>query len=163
MIFKIAVCLRDRHVFMWQLVEILNVFINFETDFLENRNLFKKLEQRFLVESTKIENASLPYKTAWSKANVDTNRMVSTKWTYHKVLPVTSLFFWKFCFSLRNSYKELIWCTNDPNANIRVFVSAGILFDGAFSPWVSLIWLARLIWNCFFMDWFCYNLIVLIK
>ena len=34
-------------------------YFNFETDFLEN---FKKLEYRFLVESTKIENASFPYK-----------------------------------------------------------------------------------------------------
>ena len=61
---------------------ILNDFntFNFEIDFLENENLFsKKLEYHFLVESTKIENASFPYKTAISKANVKTNRMVSTK------------------------------------------------------------------------------------
>ena len=32
-------------------------YFNFETDFLENENLFqKKLEYRFLVESTKIES-----------------------------------------------------------------------------------------------------------
>ena len=37
------------------------------------------------------------------------------------VLPVTNLFFWKFCFSFRTSYKELIWCTNEPNAHIRTF------------------------------------------
>ena len=35
------------------------------------------------------------------------------------VLPVITLFFWEFCFSLRTSYKELIWCTNDPNAYIH--------------------------------------------
>ena len=39
---------------------------------------FKKLEYRFLVESTKIENASFPYKTAISEANVETNKMVTT-------------------------------------------------------------------------------------
>ena len=33
-----------------------------------------------MVESTKIENASFPYKTALSEANVKTNRMVTTKW-----------------------------------------------------------------------------------
>ena len=33
---------------------------------------FKKLEYRFLVESTKIENASFPYKTAISEANAKT-------------------------------------------------------------------------------------------
>ena len=33
----------------------------------------------FLVESTKIENASFPYKTSVSEANAKTNRMVSTQ------------------------------------------------------------------------------------
>ena len=38
-------------------------YFNFETDFLENNNLFqKKLEYRFLVESTKIENLSFSSK-----------------------------------------------------------------------------------------------------
>ena len=37
------------------------------------------------------------------------------------VWPVTTLYFWKLCFSLRTSYKEMIWCTNDPNAHIRTF------------------------------------------
>ena len=59
-------------------------YYNFETDFLENKNLFQKLEYFFLIESTKIESALFPYKTAISEANVKTNRMVSTKWTYHK-------------------------------------------------------------------------------
>ena len=45
---------------------------------------FKKLKYRFLVESTKIENALFSYKTAISEANLNTNRMVSAKWTYHK-------------------------------------------------------------------------------
>ena len=56
-------------------------YFNFERDFLENKNLFKKLEYDFLVEGTKSENASFPYKTTISEANVKTNRMVSTKWT----------------------------------------------------------------------------------
>ena len=37
------------------------------------------MEYHFLVESTKIESASFPYKTAVSEANVKTNRMVTTK------------------------------------------------------------------------------------
>ena len=57
---------------------------NFETDFHENENLFQKTGVPFLVDSTKIENASLPYKTAISEANDKANRMVNTKWTYHK-------------------------------------------------------------------------------
>ena len=46
-------------------------YYNFEADFLENENL-KKLVYRLLVENTKIENASLPYKTAISEANCKT-------------------------------------------------------------------------------------------
>ena len=41
-------------------------YFNFETDFLENENLFKKTEFSFLVESTKIVNVSFPYKTGIS-------------------------------------------------------------------------------------------------
>ena len=43
------------------------------------KTFFKKLEYSFLVESTKIENASFPYKPGISEANVRTNRIVSTK------------------------------------------------------------------------------------
>ena len=46
--------------------------------------VFKKLEHHFSVESTKIENASFPYKTAISETSVKTNRMVTIKWTYCK-------------------------------------------------------------------------------
>ena len=46
--------------------------------------LFKKMEYRFLVESTKIDNITFPHKTALSEANVKKNRMESTKWTYQK-------------------------------------------------------------------------------
>ena len=58
--------------------------------------------------------------------------------TKNGVLPVTTSFFKKLCFSLRTSYKELIWCTNDPVPIFILFVSTGVLFDGAFSLWVSL-------------------------
>ena len=68
-------------------------YFNFETDFLESEIFFKKLEYRFLVESTKIEKASFPYKTAVSQVNVKTNRMVSTKWTYQKERSFAGNFF----------------------------------------------------------------------
>ena len=42
------------------------------------------MEYRFSVESINIENASFSYKTAISEINVKTNKMVITKWTYHK-------------------------------------------------------------------------------
>ena len=46
------------------------------------KTFFKKLEYCFLVELTKIENTSFPFKSALSEANVKTNRMATTKWTY---------------------------------------------------------------------------------
>ena len=57
------------------------------------KTFFKKLENRFLIETTKIENASFPFKTALSEANVKTNRMVTTKWTYHKEWSFASNYF----------------------------------------------------------------------
>ena len=45
-------------------------YFNVETDFLENENLFQKTGIAFLVENTKIENTSFPYKTTISEANV---------------------------------------------------------------------------------------------
>ena len=79
-----------------QIPKILNDFntLILKQIFWKRKTFFKKPEYNFLVKSTKIENASFPYKTTISEANVKTNRMVSTKWTYHKerVLPITNLF-----------------------------------------------------------------------
>ena len=68
------------------------------------QTLFKKLEYRFLVESTKIDNITFPYKTALSEANVKTNRMGSTKLTYHKEWSFASnhFSFSKILFQFRN-------------------------------------------------------------
>ena len=68
-------------------------YFNFETNFLENETLLKKLQYHFLVESTTIENATYPYKTALSEANVKTNRMGSAKWTYLKEQSLASNYF----------------------------------------------------------------------
>ena len=54
---------------------------------------FEKLEYRFLVKRIKMEKASFPYKAAISEANVKTNRMVTTKWTYHRELSFASNYF----------------------------------------------------------------------
>ena len=76
-------------------VEILNVFttLTLKQVFWKTKTYFKKLESRFLVESANIENASFPYKTVMSEANVKTNRMVSTNWTYHKERSFASNYF----------------------------------------------------------------------
>ena len=68
-------------------------FQYFETDFVENENFFLKTGVPFLVEPTKIEKASFPYKTAISEANIKTNRMVTTKWAYHRERSFTSNYF----------------------------------------------------------------------
>ena len=69
--------------------------LTLEQIFWKTKTFLKKLEYRLLVESTKIENTSLTYNSVISEANVKTNRIVSTKWTYYKngVLPVNSLLF----------------------------------------------------------------------
>ena len=124
-IFKIVLCLRDRRVFMWQSVKILNVFnsLTLKKIFWKRKTFFKRLEYRFLVEGTKTETTSFLHKTVISETNVKTYRMVikNRPITKNGVLAVTTSIFWKFCFSLRTSYKELIWCTNDPNAYICTF------------------------------------------
>ena len=78
--------LRNRHVFYKRISRSFERFqhFNFETDFLENENLFQKLKYYFLVEITKIESTSFPFKTTVSEANVKTHRMATAKWNYHK-------------------------------------------------------------------------------
>ena len=61
--------------------------------FWEKETLFKKLEYRFLAESTKIENASFSYKIALSEANVKANRLVNTKGTNQKEQSFASNYF----------------------------------------------------------------------
>ena len=51
----------DRHDLMWKSLEILNVFNTFilKQIFWTTKTFLKNLEYRFLVESTKIENANV--------------------------------------------------------------------------------------------------------
>ena len=66
-------------------MKVLNVFntLTLFQIFWKTKTFFQKLEYRFLVETTKIEN-TFQFKTALLEANVKTNRMVTTKWTYYK-------------------------------------------------------------------------------
>ena len=130
--------MRYQHVFMWQSLEILNDFNTFTLKQIlwKTQTLFKKLEYCFLVESTKIDNITFPYKTALSEANVKTNRMGSKKQTYHinGVFPVTTFLFRKFCFRLGTLYIELIWCTNNPDVHIHTFRKRWSFTLGCFYP-----------------------------
>ena len=85
---------------MWTSMEILNVVntLILKQIFWKTKTFFQKLEYRFLVESTRIENVS------FSAANVKTNRMMSTKCTYHKEQSFASNYFifMKIFFQLKN-------------------------------------------------------------
>ena len=122
----------NRHVFMWQSVEFLSVFntLTLKQIFWKTKFFTLKLQYRFLVESNKIENASLPYKTAMSEADVKTNRIVSTNWTNHKERSNYFVFF----ENLVSVYKELFWCTDDPNVHIHTFTKRWNFIWGGFFP-----------------------------
>ena len=77
-IFKKDLRLRDRHTFIGQSVGVLNVFntLTLKQIFWKTKNIFKRMEYGFLVESTKIENSLFPDKTAIPE--VKANKMVST-------------------------------------------------------------------------------------
>ena len=101
--------------------ERFQYFLTLKQIFWKTKTFFKKLEYCFLVVSTKIENASLPYKTAISEANIKTNGMASIKQTYHKERSSATnnfVLFFKFYFSLRTYYKG---CNKDLNAHIPTF------------------------------------------
>ena len=72
-------------------MKILNVFNTIQ--FLENENIFQKNREPYIVENTKIENASFPQKTTISEANVKTNRMMTKKWTHKKEQSFASNYF----------------------------------------------------------------------
>ena len=92
-IFKISFCLRDQHVFTWQSLKILNVFITLTLKQVlwKTKHFFRKLESRFLL-------AIFLYKTSLLKTKSGVRNWRSTK---NRIFPLTPLFFWKFNFSVR--------------------------------------------------------------
>ena len=117
--------------------EILNDFstLTLKQIFWKTKAFFRKHEYCFLVESTKIGKSSFPNKTVISEKPMSSQ----IKWwvqngpiTKNRVLTVITLFVWKFCFSLRTSYKELIWFTSDSNAHIPTFCIRWNFIRGCF-------------------------------
>ena len=133
---------------MWQPVEILSSFNNFtlKQAFWKTKKLFQKTEVTLkissrveeLVESKKIEKTAFRYKTARSETNVKKNKLGVQKGpiTKNKVLSVTNSIFWKFCFSITTSYKELILFITSQMPTFLLFVGIWVLFKGVFSMWV---------------------------
>ena len=78
-----AICLlglRHRHIFMWQSLQILNIFKALTLKQVFVKPFFEKLEYHCLVESTTIESALLLWKTSFSKASVNPLSKKLTKW-----------------------------------------------------------------------------------
>ena len=77
--------------------------------FWKTKTFFKNLDYHFLVEVTKIESTPFLFKTALSEAIVQTNKMVNTKWTYHKEWGFASyyLFFWENLFQFYKFLKRV--------------------------------------------------------
>ena len=71
---------------MWQSVEILNNFntLTLKQIFWKKKTFFKKLEYRFLVESTNTENALLHKKLLYQKPMLRQIECWVQKWTFYK-------------------------------------------------------------------------------
>ena len=108
---------------------------NVEADFLENENIFQKAGVPFFSWKHWLRTHHFHTKLQYQKPILRQREWWVQNGPITKigVSPVTTLFFWKFCFRLRTSYEELIWCTNDLNAHIPSFCKR---------------W--RFIWWCFF-------------
>ena len=121
---------------MWQSVNVSNVFnsLTLKQIFWRTKTFFKNLENQFLVETTKIENTSFPFKTALSEADVRINGKTTTKWTYHKEWCFASNLVFHFFEKIVPVLEplELIWCTSEPNFNISIFRKRWSLILGCF-------------------------------
>ena len=148
-IFIVALRSRDRYVFMRQSLQYWTFSIktvNFETYFLKNENPFRKTRVPLF---SKIENIlRLKTKLLHIKLLCQNPMLRQIEWGVQNgpipkngVLPVTTSFFLKFCFSLGTSYKELIWYTNHTNVDIHTFRNSWSFIWGYIFLWVSLRWI----------------------
>ena len=110
---------------MWQWVNSLKVFntLTLKQIFWKTKIFFKKLEYRFELKTLRLKTHHFHTKLPHQKPMIRQIEWWLQNGPIKKNgdLPVTSLFFWKFCFSLRTSYKELVWCAKNTNVHIRTF------------------------------------------
>ena len=110
---------------MWQSVKFSNVSntLTLERIFWKTETFFTKLASRLLVETTNIENTSFPFKTTLSETNVKTNRMATTKWTYHKEWSFSSNYFifLEFFFQFWNFLKRFNLMYQQPKCPYSCF------------------------------------------
>ena len=79
-------------------------------------------------------------KTVMLEANLKTNKMASTEWTYHKErsFPSNYVSFLIFFFSLETLINSRFDVLTTQISMFTLFVSAEVLFQGVFSLRVSL-------------------------
>ena len=111
-------------------MKVSNVFntLTLKQIFRKTKAFFTKLEYRFLVETTEIE-ITFPFKTALSETNTKTNRMITTKWTYHKEWSFPSnyfIFFGKFAPVLEPLKKSQFDVPATQMSMFVFFVSTGV-------------------------------------
>ena len=125
-------------------MKVSNVFnsLTLKQIFWKTKAFFKKLEYRFLVETTKIENTSFPFKTALSEASVKTNRMVTIKWTHSKEWSFASNYFifLENFFQLKNFFKRVNLMYQRPKCPYSFFRKCWSLILESFSPVSILGW-----------------------
>ena len=101
--------------------------------FWKTKTFSKKLDYRFSVDITKLENATLPYKITLAEATAKTNRMGSSKnheeERRKEFFQLLSHFFENF---ISTSYQMLIWCTNYWNVHIHTFRKCWSFIWGCF-------------------------------
>ena len=104
------------------------------------KTFFKKLEYIFSVGSSTTWHV-----TIFTKLSSRKPMLRQIEWvvqdepiTKSEVLTITTLFFWKFCFSSKTWNKESIWCTNHLNVYIHTFWRCWSFIWGCFFP-VSIL------------------------
>ena len=131
--------------FLSQSLEILNDFntLTSKQIFWKTQTPLKKLDHRFLVESTMIETSehTFLYKTALSEANFKTNRMGSTKWTYHKGRSFASncFMFSKILFQFKNIVQRVDLLYQLPKCPYSYFSKASEFYLRVFQWWIPYV------------------------
>ena len=142
--FQIALRLGDWHVLCdnhWKFWTFS--IIQLWKQFYQKRNLFQKTgipifswKNQDWKRNISVQNC--PVRSKYSDKRQIEWEAQDNLITKNGLLSITTLFFRKFCFSLRTSYKVLIWFTNHLNVHIHTFRKRWGFIWGCFFP-VSIL------------------------
>ena len=96
--------LQNSHPFERSTCFYVTITENFER--FQNEFFSERLQQHFLVESTKTENTMFPHKATLSETNDETIKMESIKQTYHKKRSFGSNYF--IFLKVLSQFKKLL-------------------------------------------------------